>query len=70
MPITVGKDQSVFKRVTCRNCGTINEYAPGEVRNLWNGCDYSGGSDGAFTLLYSSPDFVNWTYGIFFYSCY
>lgn len=47
MPIAVGKDQSVFKRVTCRNCGTINEYAPGEVRNLWNGCDYSGGSDGA-----------------------
>lgn len=47
MPVAVGKDKSVFKRVTCQKCGTINEYVPGEVRTLWSGSDYGGGPDGA-----------------------
>lgn len=47
MPRDIGKDPVVFKRETCRQCGTINEYAPGEVRTLWSGYDYGGGPDGA-----------------------
>lgn len=47
MPVAVGKDQSVVKRVTCQKCGTINEYTQSEVRTLWKGHDYSGGSYGA-----------------------
>lgn len=47
MPKVVGIDSSVFKRVTCRGCGSVIEYAPNEVRNLHNGTDYSGGSDGS-----------------------
>ncbi len=47
MPVAVGVDQSVAKRATCRGCGTVNEYMPNEVRNLWSGKDYSGGADGA-----------------------
>ena len=42
MPVAVGKDQSVVKRVTCKKCGTINEYTENEVRNLWRVNDYSG----------------------------
>lgn len=34
MPQVVGKDTTVLKRVTCRACGSINEYAPNEVRVL------------------------------------
>lgn len=47
MPKVVGHDPSVTKRATCQKCGAINEYVPGEVRTLWSGTDYSGGSDGA-----------------------
>lgn len=47
MPIAMGKDPSVFKTCTCRHCGTINQYVPGEVRILRQGTDYGGGSDGA-----------------------
>lgn len=47
MPTVIGIDQSVLKRATCRKCAAINEYAPKEVRVLWSGKDYSGGSDGA-----------------------
>lgn len=47
MPIALGKDESVFKTITCRHCGTINKYAPYEVRTLWSGIDYAGGPDGA-----------------------
>lgn len=35
MPKVVGQDQSVYKRITCKHCCAINEYAPGEVRTLW-----------------------------------
>ena len=47
MPVVIGKDESVYKRLTCQKCGAINQYAPNEVRTLWEGRDYSGGSDGA-----------------------
>lgn len=47
MPKVVGQDQTVCKRITCKHCGAINEYTPNEVRTLWSGTDYSGGSDGA-----------------------
>lgn len=47
MPVVVGKDTSVLKRITCRGCGAVNEYAPNEVRTLWSGTDYGGGPDGA-----------------------
>lgn len=47
MPKVVGQDQSVYKRITCRKCAAINEYTPNEVRVLWQGLDYGGGSDGA-----------------------
>ena len=47
MPVVVGRDESVYKKLTCRHCGSINQYAPNEVRTLREGRDYSGGSDGA-----------------------
>ena len=47
MPVVVGKDESVYKKLTCRHCGSINQYAPSDVRTLWQGRDYSGGSAGA-----------------------
>lgn len=43
----VGKDQSVVKQITCRNCASILEYRPIEVKTLWEGTDYGGGPDGA-----------------------
>ncbi len=47
MAVVVGKDNSAVKRITCRNCASIVEYTPSEVRELWRGTDYSGSSDGA-----------------------
>ena len=47
MPVVVGRDESVYKKLTCRHCGSTNQYAPNEVRTLREGRDYSGGSDGA-----------------------
>lgn len=47
MPRVVGEDPSVYKRITCRHCGAINEYTQGEVRTLYSGTDYGGGADGA-----------------------
>lgn len=44
MPVVVGRDESVYKKLTCRHCGSINQYAPNEVRTLREGRDYSGGS--------------------------
>ena len=43
----VGRDESVVKKITCRNCAAMLEYTPSEVRNLWSGSDYGGGSAGA-----------------------
>jgi RNase P subunit RPR2 len=40
----VGKDQSVYKRITCRNCATILEYTPSEVKKHVTK-DYGGGTD-------------------------
>ncbi|MNK14232.1 hypothetical protein D3C87_323310 [compost metagenome] len=47
MPKIVGQDTTAYKRITCRHCGAINEYTQNEVRLLWSGRDYGGGSDGA-----------------------
>ena len=47
MAKVVGRDESVVKHITCRKCAAIVEYTAGEVRNLWSGTDYGGGSDGA-----------------------
>lgn len=44
----VGQDASVVKRVTCGHCGAINEYHPVDVRELYRGRDYDGGSSGSF----------------------
>lgn len=43
----VGYDDALKKRATCRHCSAINEYLPKDVKNLWRGTDYGGGSDGA-----------------------
>jgi hypothetical protein len=43
----VGQDNSVAKRITCRNCGAVNEYVPLDVRELSRGRDYGSGSDGS-----------------------
>lgn len=40
----VGKDDSVVKRVTCRNCASILEYVPCEVRENYS-TDYTGDKD-------------------------
>lgn len=42
MPKVVGQDQTVYKRIACRKCGAINEYAPNEERELSKGRDISG----------------------------
>lgn len=47
MAKVVGRDESAVKHTTCGSCAARLEYTPGEVRNLWRGQDYSGGSDGA-----------------------
>ena len=41
----VGKDAVGVKRVTCRNCSSVLEYIPAEVKSR-SGRDYSGGPDG------------------------
>lgn len=41
MPKIVGVDQTVYKRVTCSKCGSINEYTPNEERVLYQGRDIS-----------------------------
>lgn len=43
----VGRDESAVKHTTCRACASRLEYTPGEVRTLWSGTDYGGGSDEA-----------------------
>ena len=43
----IGDDPSAKKRITHKECGKILEYVPNDVRVLWKGTDYSGGSDGA-----------------------
>lgn len=41
MPKVVGYDKTKFKKVTCRNCGAINQYAQNDVRVLSRGRDIS-----------------------------
>lgn len=43
MPKVVGQDNAVYKRITCRNCGGVNEYLPNEIRVLYKGRDIDGG---------------------------
>ena len=40
MPTVVGKDKSVYKRCTCKHCGSINEYTLNEVRTLWESMEF------------------------------
>jgi DNA-directed RNA polymerase subunit RPC12/RpoP len=42
----VGQDSAVSKRITCKNCGAINEYLPADVRELYRGRDISGCGEG------------------------
>lgn len=44
MPKIVGKDQSIYKRITCKHCASIIEYLPVEVKVLRT-TDYAGGVD-------------------------
>lgn len=41
----VGKDASLVKRITCKNCASMLVYTLSEVKTI-NGRDYSGGPDG------------------------
>lgn len=43
----VGVDEEHIKKISCSNCAAKLEYTESEVRNLWSGTDYGGGSDGA-----------------------
>jgi transcription initiation factor IIE alpha subunit len=47
MATVIGVDEAAKKRATCRNCASVLEYMPSEVRELWSGTDYGGGPDGA-----------------------
>ena len=47
MATVIGTDATKMLQVTCRKCASRLEYTEGEVRTLWSGKDYSGGSDGA-----------------------
>lgn len=44
MPTIVGKDNSVVKRTTCRNCSSVLEYTPSEEQRDYS-TDYTGGKD-------------------------
>lgn len=43
----IGKNENLAKICSCKHCGSIVKYYPIEVKTLWEGRDYSGGSDGA-----------------------
>lgn len=42
MVSVVGNDNSLVKRATCRNCSSVLEYLPIDVRST-TGADYDGG---------------------------
>lgn len=44
MPVVVGKDPSMIKRCTCKNCASVIEYKGYEVKQL-KSTDYSGCTD-------------------------
>lgn len=46
-PRVVGTDEGAVKKITHKNCAAVIEYTPSDVRLLWSGKDYSGGSAGA-----------------------
>ena len=56
----VGQDNNAAKRITHSKCGAVLDYFPNDVRNLWSGKDYSGGSDGAdgFTCPQCGQDVI------------
>lgn len=60
MATVLGIDPAALKRVTCRKCAHVIEYAEGEVRALWTGTDYGGGPSGArgFSCPKCSQDVV------------
>jgi len=43
--ISTEPDESVVKKVICKNCGATLEYVPNDVKS-YHGTDYSGGPDG------------------------
>ena len=45
MPTVVGFDNTVKQRYTCSCCGAINEIIKNEIRTLYSGKDYGGGTD-------------------------
>lgn len=49
MAKVVGRDESVVKRATCKNCASIIEYTPNEVTSYF-ASDYGGGRDEYFKL--------------------
>lgn len=49
MAKVVGKDEKAYRRVTCRQCASIIEYLPIEVKkNTYT--DYGGGSDTVYWI--------------------
>lgn len=42
MPVVIGKDESLAKRVSCKKCGSIVEYFPIEVKSIKHSYDYLG----------------------------
>ena len=40
----VGKDDNLYKRITCRKCASILQYLPIDLRNQ-KSTDYGGGTD-------------------------
>ena len=49
MAKVVGRDESVVKRSTCKNCAAIIEYTPNEVLSYY-ASDYGGGRDEYFKM--------------------
>jgi hypothetical protein len=43
MVMVVGTDQSVVRRVICKNCASVLEYTRSEIIDIKHGYDYTGG---------------------------
>ena len=61
MARVVGRDDSVIKRATCKNCASIIEYTPNEVIS-YIASDYGGGRDEYFKLC--CPNCGNFMYNV------
>ena len=47
MPKVVDQNKLIYRRYTCKHCDAINEVVPNEIRTLYKGKDYSGGTAGS-----------------------